>query len=166
MSPEKPRLSARTPGVDDEEERAWIGFYRRVGRDPAIAAEVLSQLDADPELKRRRLALYLCCKQSLRQHKAKQARDRRVGLAVRAVVRALVVLPSQMLALGLRRGRDLAVACLPDGRVEPALAQVRRLDKDRQFEVARHVFANDLVQGAAVPPAQVAIKPAKSSSAG
>lgn len=166
MSPEKPRPSARPRCADVEEERAWVGFYRRVGRVPAIAAEVLTQLDADPELKRRRLALYLCCKQSLRQHKARQARDRRVGLVVRAVARALVVLPLQMLAAWLRRGRDLAVARLPDGRAEPALEQVRKLARDRQFEAARHAFAHDRARASAPSPAQAAIDPAKSSVGG
>ena len=42
MSPEKPRPRARRCGIEFEEERAWVGFYKRVGRDPAIAAEVMA----------------------------------------------------------------------------------------------------------------------------
>ena len=47
MSPERPRPHARRSGIELEEERAWVGFYQRVGRDPAIAAEVMAQLEAD-----------------------------------------------------------------------------------------------------------------------
>jgi hypothetical protein len=68
MSPEKPRPRARRCGIEFEEERAWVGFYKRVGRDPAIAAEVMAQLEADVDMKRTHLALYLCCKESLRVH--------------------------------------------------------------------------------------------------
>jgi len=74
MSPEKPRPRAKRCGIEFEEERAWVGFYKRVGRDPAIAAEVMAQLEADVDMKRTHLALYLCCKESLRVHKARQAR--------------------------------------------------------------------------------------------
>ena len=57
-----------------------MGFYRRVGQDPVMAAEVMAQLEADPMMKRNHLALYLCCKQSLRTHKATAARNRRKRL--------------------------------------------------------------------------------------
>ena len=40
---ELPRLLRGT--IDIEEQRAWVGFYRRVGRDVALAAEVMAQLD-------------------------------------------------------------------------------------------------------------------------
>jgi hypothetical protein len=48
------------PGIESEEERAWVGFYRRVGRDPAIATEVMGRVRS----RRPSLALYLCCKES------------------------------------------------------------------------------------------------------
>lgn len=70
--------TSRSP-VDAEEKRAWVRFYKQVGRDAVLAAEVIGQLEADIELKRRHLALYLCCKQAVRQHEARQARDRRIG---------------------------------------------------------------------------------------
>ena len=69
---------ARRPGVAAEEERAWIGVYRRIGRDAAAAADVLSQLDRDPEMKRQHLALYLSCQAALRRHQAQQARQQRL----------------------------------------------------------------------------------------
>ena len=78
--------SPRRSTIDIEEQRAWVGFYRRVGRDVALAAEVMAQLDGDAEMKRRHLALYLSCKQSLRVHKARQARDKRIGQWLRLLV--------------------------------------------------------------------------------
>ncbi|HOG04521.1 MAG TPA: hypothetical protein PLL14_11105, partial [Accumulibacter sp.] len=56
MSLEKPRPRPRRSGIESEEERAWVGFYQRVGRDPAIATEVMAQLESDPEMKRTHLA--------------------------------------------------------------------------------------------------------------
>ena len=44
MSLEKSRPRPRRSGIESEEERAWVGFYQRVGRDPAIATEVMAQL--------------------------------------------------------------------------------------------------------------------------
>ncbi len=90
MSPEKPRPRARRCGIEFEEERAWVGFYKRVGRDQAIAAEVMAQLEADVDMKRTHLALYLCCKESLRVHKARQARSKRIGQFVRCVFQPIV----------------------------------------------------------------------------
>jgi hypothetical protein len=98
MPLDKPHPRARRCGIEFEEERAWIGFYRRVGRDAAIAAEVMAQLEADADMKRTHLALYLCCKESLRVHKARQARHKRIGQFVRHLAQAIFVRP----LLGLR----------------------------------------------------------------
>ncbi len=74
MSQEKiHRPRSRRSGVHVEEEKAWISFYRHVG-NPAIATEVMHQLESDLEMKRAHLALYLRCKESLRMQKARQAR--------------------------------------------------------------------------------------------
>src|ERR1700737_2353005 len=54
-----------------EEERLWVGFYRRVA-NPAIAAEVIQHLDGDADQKRTHPALYLRCKESLREKKARR----------------------------------------------------------------------------------------------
>ena len=140
MSPENPRPRARRAGIEFEEERAWIGFYRRVGRDPAIAAEVMAQFEADAEMKRTHLALYLCCKESLRVHKARHARDKRIGQVVRALGQALFVRPMLALRTRLRHGGDIAVECLPDTGKEPALQQVRRLGQDAEFAAAQAHF--------------------------
>jgi hypothetical protein len=143
MSPEKSERSrprSKRFGVEFEEERAWVAFYRRVGNDPAIATEVLAQLDADAEMKRRHLALYLCCKESLRSHKLRQARKKRVAQFVRWLCHGLLVRPIAALRIQLRRGGDLAVECLPEGTREPATPQVRRLQRQPEFAQAHSDF--------------------------
>ena len=139
MSPEKSeraRPRAKRFGVEFEEERAWVTFYRRVGHDVSIAAEVLTQLEADPEMKRAHLALYLCCKESLRNHKARQARNKRIGQFVRWLCSGLFAAPARL----LRRGGDMALECLPETAKEPAALQVRRLTREPEFARAQASF--------------------------
>lgn len=140
MSLDKPRVRPKRSSLDIEEARAWIGFYRGVGNDPVIAAEVMTQLDTDPEMKRAHLALYLCCKQSLRTHKATAARNKRIAQFVRWVLHGLVMVPAQALSRALRQGRDIAVECMPEVRKEPALSQVKRLKKEAEFAEAQATF--------------------------
>ena len=109
MSLEKSHSRHRRSGIEFEEERAWVGFYQRVSRDPAIATEVMIQLESDPEMKRTHLALYLCCKESLRVHKARVARNKRIGQFVRGICHGLFVAPAQALRRALHLGGDLAV---------------------------------------------------------
>lgn len=130
MSPEKPRPRTRRPGVEFEEERAWITFYRRVGQDTAIATEVLAQLEADPEMKRSHLALYLCCKESLRMHEALQARNKRIGQFVRWLCHGLFIAPARALLRALHLGSDLAVECLPEPAKEAARTEAQLLRDD------------------------------------
>src|SRR5438067_5984027 len=71
-----PRMRITRPyrtSVALEEERVWVGLYRHVA-NPAIAAEVIQHLDAEPDLKRTHPALYLRCKESVRKRKARQTR--------------------------------------------------------------------------------------------
>lgn len=129
MSLEKPRPRPRHCGVVDEEERAWVGFYRRVGREPTIAAEVLAQLDDDPEMKRAHLALYLRCRQSLRTQQLRQVRQQRIGQFVRWLCHGLFVVPVQALHRAWNFGGDLAAECLPERiavPVEPSLRPPRK----------------------------------------
>ncbi|MDE1544091.1 hypothetical protein PTW32_01575 [Dechloromonas agitata] len=140
MSVEKSRPRPRRTSLESEEERAWVGFYRRVGRDPAIASEVLAQLESDPEMKRSHLALYLCCKESLRQHKARLARNKRIGQFVRWLCIGLFIRPLHSLQKMWRQGSDLAVECLPEVAKEPAVTQGRRLARETEFMTARTVF--------------------------
>jgi len=153
MSFEKPRLRPKRSGVESEEERAWVSFYRRVRADVVIATEVLAQLEADPESKRAHLALYLCCKESLRMHKARNARNKRIGLFVRWLCHGAFNVPLQGLRRGLRLGGDIAVECLPEPGKEPAVPQVRRLASDPEFANAAAGFGQS---GAASTVAPVA----------
>jgi hypothetical protein len=147
MSPEKyerARPRAKRFGVEFEEERAWITFYRRVGHDVTIATEVLNQLETDPEMKRTHLALYLCCKESLRSHKARQARNKRIGQFVRWLCSGLFAAPVRL----LRRGGDMALECLPETAREPAAPQVHRLTREAEFAPA----VAPATPGAEMPP--------------
>ncbi len=148
--------------VDVEEQRAWVGFYKRVGRDAALAAEVMAQLDGDAEMKRRHLALYLSCKQSLRVHKACQARDKRIGQWLRLLVQLTLMRPAAFVGNAAQRAfhRSAVVlaeavttgqqgASAPSKRgsrsasvaaIEAATAQVRSLLGDADFADAHARF--------------------------
>lgn len=125
------------PSVQSEEESAWVSFYQRARHNPAIAAEVLTQLDLDPEMKRAHLALYLTCRESLRLHEARSARDQRIGRGVRWLVDLVSVRTLSGLRRMLGRVADVALACLPGGAAEPGKAQVRRLAADPAIRAAR-----------------------------
>ena len=140
MSVEKSRSRPRRTSLESEEERAWVGFYQRVGRNPAIAGEVLVQLESDPEMKRSHLALYLCCKESLRQHKARQARNKRTGQFVRWLCIELFLRPLHSLQKMCSQSSDLAVECLPEVGKNPATTQVRRLIRKSPFATAQTAF--------------------------
>lgn len=116
MSPEK-RPRPRRSGIESEEEKAWVEFYHRVHKDGALATEVLVQLETDPEMKRRHLALYLSCKETLRREKARQARHKRIGLFVRWLVQKLVDKlnkPWRTLREVGGTTRDIAIEMLPE----------------------------------------------------
>lgn len=163
--------------VDIEEQRAWVGFYKRVGRDAALAAEVMAQLDGDAEMKRRHLALYLSCKQSLRVHKARQARDKRIGQWLRLLVQWTLLRPvafvggvtqkayhrsadvlAEAIAAGpqaspatSKRGARPASGRDSDSRVEPATTQVRHLLGDAEFADAHARFQHQAVMSPVSP---------------
>ena len=115
--------------IELEEEKAWVDFYRRVRQDPLLATEVLNQLESDPIMRRQHMALVLCCKESLRTHKARQTRNKRIGQFVRWLCRGLILRPVPATVNALRSGRDLAVECLPVLRQEPSARQVRQLQQ-------------------------------------
>ena len=141
MSQEKqPRRAPRRESVALEEERAWIMFYRRLG-DPAMAAELIQYLDADPALKQAHPALYLRCKQTVTRNRERQARARRIGQCVRRCIVVMVAAPLAALQRALRSGRDIAVECLPDTLAEPAAPRVRRLADKPEFAHERRDFA-------------------------
>jgi len=143
MPYEKSRVRPKRTCIEIEEARAWVGFYRRVSSDPAVATEVMAQLEAVPEMKRAHLALYLCCKESLRTHKATQARNKRIGQFVRWLARGLVIVPVQAMHRAFHQGRDMAVECLPmitKAGKEPGVPQVRRLRQEAEFAQAQASF--------------------------
>lgn len=149
MSQEKSRRPRPwRSSVDHEEERAWVNFYRRVG-DPDIAVEVMHQLEADPEMKRAHLALYMQCKETLRKHLARQARDKRIGQAVRSLCVALFVRPLGWIGLSWSRALHTAEACLPEERKEPAVGQVDRLAKKPAYAQEKAEFAGSAASQAA-----------------
>ncbi len=127
-----PRKAKRS-AVEIEEERAWVRFYRQVGQAD-IAAEVLAQLDTDAQARHDHLALYLSCRESLRAHKARTQRNKRIGQFVRQAGRVLVV------GLKTSRAIDLLVECLPEARREPATAKVRQLRRDADVAQAHAAF--------------------------
>lgn len=148
------RARPRRGAIGIEEERAWVSFYRRAGKDPTIAAEVLAQLDTDPEMKREHLALYLCCRESLRLHQAREVRNQRFGRFVRWLLGGLFVRFPANARRALGRGGDLAAACLPEEPNEPATAQVQRLAKSPKVRAARAAFkASAIAETPAAPQA-------------
>jgi len=152
MSLEKPRPRARR-SIEAEEARAWVGFYRRAAADPEIAAEVLAQLESDPEMKRTHLALYLRCRESLRRDQARQARNQRIGQFVRWLGHAVLIQPLAGLRRSLRHGADMAVACLPPAVEEPAQAQLRRLAQDAEFASAHPTLGHPPASASTEAPA-------------
>ncbi len=147
MSQEKiHRSHTRRSGIQREEEKAWISFYRRVG-NPDIAMEVMHQLESDPEMKRLHLALYLRCKESLRAQKARQARHKRIGQFVRMLFGIVFVAPATVIQKFLRQGGTIAVECLPEVRKEPAVRHVKNLARDTEFAQTQSEFDSQ----AAVP---------------
>ena len=122
-----PRLRITRPyctSVALEEERVWVGFYRRVG-NPAIAAEVIQHLDADADQKRSHPALYLRCKESLRRKKARQARTKRIRSFMRRILGGLLHHSESNLRPHPRRSTRSVVESLSESMREPAQHAVK-----------------------------------------
>ena len=122
-----PRMRITRPyctSVALEEERVWVGFYRRVG-DPAIAAEVIQHLDADADQKRSHPALYLRCKESLRRKKARQARTKRIRSFMRRILGGLLSHSERNLRPPLRP----SVRNVAEGRAESTREPAQRAVK-------------------------------------
>src|SRR5256885_6192736 len=116
-----PRMRITRPyrtSVALEEERLWVGFYRRVD-NPAIAAEVIQHLDADADQKRTHPALYLRCKESLRRKKARQARTKRIRSFMRRILGGLLHHSESNLRPHPRRSAGNVVEGLPESMREP-----------------------------------------------
>jgi hypothetical protein len=128
--PAQPNLSVTRRTAD--EDRAWAQLYAAVGQ-AATAEEVVKQLDADTEARRSHLALYLRAKTTLRQRRAADARNQRIGAFVRSVVAVVVISPFRGLRSLMSTGSDVAVAMLPPTRRDPARVRVSVLARDPEF---------------------------------
>jgi hypothetical protein len=127
-----------------EEERAWVGFYRRIA-DSAVAEEVIQYLDANPDERHQHPALYLRAKESVRRNEQRLHRAQRIGGFVRSVVGVLVIGPVSLVAGLLRGGRQIGLECLPEvrtamSRQEPARRRVGKLAKETEFAQAKSGF--------------------------
>jgi hypothetical protein len=128
-----PRLRLTRPyrtSVALEEERLWVGFYRRVA-NPAIAAEVIQHLDGDADQKRTHPALYLRCKESLRKKKARQARTKRIRSFMRRILGGLLRDPERRTRGKLKslpETPELAAAQTDGGQPNASRPSAPRLD--------------------------------------
>jgi hypothetical protein len=119
-----PRMRITRPyrtSVALEEERLWVGFYRRVA-NPAIAAEVIRHLDGDADQKRTHPALYLRCKESLRK---KKARAKRIRNFMRRLLGGLLRYSERDLRPQLRHSTRIVVEGLSESMREPAQPAVK-----------------------------------------
>jgi hypothetical protein len=133
------RSTPRYTRRNAEEDRAWFHLYRGASQ-PSVAHEVVQHLDSDPEAKRCHLALYLRCRETLRAHKARQARNQRIGTFVRTVLVAIFVMPVRALRWFGSRSGELAVELLPQAETEPAQRRVQRLRKTKPYAQAEAQF--------------------------
>ena len=133
-----PRMRITRPyrtSVALEEERLWVGFYRRVA-NPAIAAEVIQHLDGDADQKRTHPALYLRCKESLRKKKARQARTKRIRSFMRRILGGLLRDPERRTRGQLRHNSRIVVDGLPESMREPPHT-VKSLPKTAELAAAQ-----------------------------
>jgi hypothetical protein len=124
-----------------DEERAWSQLYAAIHQASA-AKEVVEQLDADQQSKRNHLALYIRAKTTLREQKAIDARNQRIGSFVRQALTVLVVAPIGLLRNVLSTSMGVAVAMLPPVRREPAKARTPVLKNDPDFARAKTRFSS------------------------
>ena len=134
-----PRLRITRPyptSVALEEERLWVGFYRRVD-NPRIAAEVIQHLDGDADQKRSHPALYLRCKESLRKKKARQARTKRIHNFMRRMLGGLLRHSESSLRPQLRPSARIVVEGLSESMREPAQHAVKSRPQTAELAAAQ-----------------------------
>src|ERR1700687_2023963 len=119
-----------------EEERLWVGFYRRVD-NPAIAAEVIQHLDADADQKRTHPALYLRCKESLRKKKARQARTKGSRGVMRRILGGLLRHSGSSLRSQPRHNARIVVEGLSESMREPAQHAVKSRPQTAELPAAQ-----------------------------
>ena len=119
-----------------EEERLWVGFYRRVA-NPAIAAEVIQHLDADADQKRTHPALYLSCKESVRRKKARQARTKRIRSFMRRILGRLLRHPESNLRSQPRHSARIVVEGLSESMREPVQQAMKSRPQTAELAAAQ-----------------------------
>ena len=124
-----------------EEDRAWAQLYAAI-RHASAAEEVVKQLDADPQSKRNHLALYIRAKATLREQKAVDVRNQRIGSFVRRALTVLVAAPIRLLRNVLSTSTGVAVEMLPPVRREPARVRTAALKNDPDFASAKDRFGS------------------------
>ena len=129
-----------------EEDRAWALLYASVGR-ACTAEEVVKQLEADAQARQSHLALYLRARTTLREHKASEARNQRVGAfvqsALRSVVTVLVIGPFRLLRSVLSSGAAVvAVGVLPTASRRPAKGRASTFKSEPEFARTDERFAS------------------------
>jgi hypothetical protein len=77
----------------------------------------------------------------LRERKAAEVRNQRIGAFVRSAVTLLVIGPLSLLRSLLSSGTDVAVEMLPPARRDPAKVRVSALTRDPEFARAAERFA-------------------------
>jgi hypothetical protein len=132
--------------VDIEEERVWASLYRRVA-DPVIAAELVAHLEKNGEMRFQRSGLYLRCKHVLRREKARQARLRKIGAAIRWAIHMVIGAPLGWTSRLFRFMGALLLACLPE-REDRAAAQLGRLTSGdaSQVDAGQEVSPSDIAR--------------------
>ncbi len=108
-----------------EEERVWVQFYRHAG-DPAVAADLIEQLESDREIKAKHFGLYLRCRQSLKREKARRARAQFVAHGFRVLAKVLIGWPAEVIRDGLQFLGAVSVAWAASSD-EPAVRQMRKI---------------------------------------
>lgn len=135
--------------VEHLEQDTWIGFYPEARRDAALAAEILTELERDEDLRRRHRGLYLCCQRCIRMKESREMRHQRIGHALRSAFSAVFVAWPSAALDAARRTRNLAVDCLPQTVHATSDHRVRRLMEndayahaDRSFRERARMAAN------------------------
>ena len=130
------QFNAQLSRLAAEEERAWALLYASVGR-ACTAEEVVRQLEADAQARQSHLALYLRARTTLREHKAVEARNQRIGAFVQSVLRSVVTLlvvgPFRLLRSVLSSGTDVVVGIPPSARSRRTKGRVSTLKNEPEF---------------------------------
>lgn len=152
------RSDCRGTVSSKDEEKAWAWFYRNT-RDQELAAELIAHMDKDAESRTQHSGLYLRCKQSIRLHRAREARAARIANAIRMVSTMAVSIPARAIMFVLRTvratarfGSDIALnVCAPAASDVRAPKQSRT--KRRASAGKAHAAPNLVVTEADQPTA-------------